>query len=84
MQVASGTYDLLQAMLENGNPNSITDAGVGVLCARTAVHGAHLNVKINAASLKNEEVKAKILKDALVVFEKSEARATDLLELIKL
>jgi glutamate formiminotransferase/formiminotetrahydrofolate cyclodeaminase len=84
MKVVSGNYDLLQAMLEKGNPNSITDAGVGVLCARAAVHGAYLNVQINTASLKDENTKSKILKDALSVFEKSEARATELLGLIKL
>jgi len=37
------------AMAEFGNPNSVSDAGVGALCARTAVEGAYLNVKINAA-----------------------------------
>jgi glutamate formiminotransferase/formiminotetrahydrofolate cyclodeaminase len=40
-------------MAENGNPNSVSDAGVGALCARSAVLGAFLNVKINAASLKD-------------------------------
>jgi glutamate formiminotransferase/formiminotetrahydrofolate cyclodeaminase len=41
-------------MAETGNPNSVSDAGVGALCARTAVEGAFLNVKINAAGLKDE------------------------------
>ena len=36
-------------MAEIGNPNSVSDAGVGALCARSAVYGAYLNVKINAA-----------------------------------
>ena len=51
-------------MAEIGNPNSVSDAGVGALCARSAVMGAHLNVKINAASLKDEAFKADILKQA--------------------
>lgn len=41
-------------MAEIGNPNSVTDAGVGALCARTAVRGALLNVKINAAGLEDK------------------------------
>lgn len=44
---------LLQAMAESGNPNSVTDAAVGALCVRSAVMGAYLNVKINAAGLKD-------------------------------
>ena len=64
MQKAFEAFEAINAMVEIGNPNSITDAGVGALCARSAVIGAGLNVKINAASLKDEEFKAKILADA--------------------
>ena len=64
MQKAFEAFEVINAMVEIGNPNSITDAGVGALCARSAVIGAGLNVKINAASLKDEEFKAKILADA--------------------
>ena len=41
------SMEVIKAMAEIGNPNSITDAGVGALCSRTAVLGAFLNVKIN-------------------------------------
>ena len=51
-------------MAEIGNPNSVTDAGVGVLCARTAVIGAHLNVKINATGLKDRVFADEILTKA--------------------
>jgi glutamate formiminotransferase/formiminotetrahydrofolate cyclodeaminase len=54
MQLAHDSMDVLKAMAETGNPNSVSDAGVGALCARTAVEGAFLNVKINAAGLKDE------------------------------
>ena len=47
METAYNSMEVMQAMAEIGNPNSITDAGVGALCARTAVIGAFLNVKIN-------------------------------------
>lgn len=46
-------FPLLQAMAEHGNPNSVSDAGVGALAARAAVLGARLNVRINAAGLKD-------------------------------
>jgi len=44
---AHQSFDIIEAMVEKGNPNSITDAGVGALCARAAVKGAVMNVKIN-------------------------------------
>ena len=54
MEVSHSSFELIKAMAETGNPNSVTDAGVGALCARTAVMGAHLNVKINAGDLKDK------------------------------
>ena len=51
-------------MAEIGNPNSISDAGVGALCARSAVIGAYMNVRINAAELKDEAFKKEILAKA--------------------
>jgi glutamate formiminotransferase/formiminotetrahydrofolate cyclodeaminase len=51
MQVAVASFDLLEAMAKNGNPASVSDAGVGALCARAAVRGAWLNVKINIPGL---------------------------------
>lgn len=55
MQTTMEAFSLIEAMARQGNPNSVSDAGVGALCARAAVLGALLNVKINAASLKNRE-----------------------------
>ncbi|MDE6010891.1 MAG: glutamate formimidoyltransferase [Muribaculaceae bacterium] len=53
MEAASEVFPLVKAMAEFGNPNSVTDAGVGALAARAAVRGAFLNVKINASGLKD-------------------------------
>ena len=53
METAAEVFALVRDMAENGNPASVTDAGVGALAARAAVRGAFLNVKINAAGLKN-------------------------------
>ncbi|MAW21015.1 MAG: glutamate formimidoyltransferase [Flavobacteriales bacterium] len=47
MEISYKSMEVMKAMAEFGNPNSVTDAGVGALCARTAVMGAFLNVKIN-------------------------------------
>ncbi|MDP4204855.1 MAG: glutamate formimidoyltransferase [Bacteroidota bacterium] len=55
MQEALNSMKVIKAMVEFGNPNSVTDAGVGALCARTAVAGAFLNVKINASSCDDKE-----------------------------
>jgi glutamate formiminotransferase/formiminotetrahydrofolate cyclodeaminase len=55
MQVAYESMEVIKAMAEIGNPNSVSDAGVGALCARTAVMGAYLNVRINTPDLKDRE-----------------------------
>jgi glutamate formiminotransferase/formiminotetrahydrofolate cyclodeaminase len=54
MQAAYGSLAVIKAMAETGNPNSVTDAGVAALCARSAVIGAFMNVKINASGYKNK------------------------------
>lgn len=54
MQVALNSLEVIKAMAETGNPNSVTDAGVGALCARSAVLGAYLNVRINASGLEDQ------------------------------
>ena len=76
MEVSHSSFELIKAMAEIGNPNSVTDAGVGALCARTAVIGAHLNVKINAVGLKDKDflegvlAKAKKLEEEAIAMEK--------------
>lgn len=67
MQAAYDTFDVLEAMASKGNPASVSDAGVGALAARSAVLGAHLNVRINAAGLKNREKAEEILSAASVI-----------------
>jgi len=55
---------LAKAMAEKGNPNSVSDAGVGALCARSAIMGAHLNVKINAGGVEDKKWMETILAEA--------------------
>ena len=54
MQTAYECFDLIEYMAKEGNPNSVSDAGVGALCIRSAIMGAYLNVQINAASVKED------------------------------
>ena len=75
MQVAYESMEVVKAMAEHGNPNSVSDAGVGALCARTAVMGAFLNVRINTPSLKDREfaedrlAKGKEIQDKTIAME---------------
>ncbi len=55
MTTAFNSMEIMKAMAEIGNPNSVTDAGVGALCARTSVIGAFLNVKINCADYEDKK-----------------------------
>lgn len=67
MQKSMEAFEVCRAMVEWGNPASVTDGGVGALAARSAVMGAHLNVKINASSLKDEAFKNEILAKAAAI-----------------
>jgi glutamate formiminotransferase/formiminotetrahydrofolate cyclodeaminase len=64
VQRSFDVFALCEAMVETGNPNSVTDAGVGALCAKAAVTGAYFNVRINAATLQDKEFAADIVKKA--------------------
>ncbi|HVS95946.1 MAG TPA: glutamate formimidoyltransferase [Puia sp.] len=61
MEVASASLEVIRAMAESGNPNSVSDAGVGALCVRAAVMGAFLNVKINAGGYADKAFVTNIL-----------------------
>ena len=64
MKAAVRVFPLVRAMAETGNPNSVSDAGVGALAARSAVLGACLNVKINAAGPKDREQAGALVAEA--------------------
>ena len=63
MKTAYQSMEVIKAMAETGNPNSITDAGVAALCARTAVLGAFMNVKINASGYNDKVYTESILNE---------------------
>ncbi|MGA1581690.1 MAG: glutamate formimidoyltransferase [Saprospiraceae bacterium] len=54
MTLSLQAFEIIEEMVHSGNPNSVTDAGVGALCARAAVHGAFMNVRINGADLDDQ------------------------------
>lgn len=67
MSLSLQSMDLIQAMAVEGNPNSVSDAGVGALCARTAVLGAWLNVRINAGACEDKQFVSKVLEEGAVM-----------------
>ena len=82
MQKSFEAMEIIKAMVETGNPNSVTDAGVGALCARSAVMGAFLNVKVNAAGLKDKMFVKDILKKGTGIEEGAKKLETELLALV--
>jgi glutamate formiminotransferase/formiminotetrahydrofolate cyclodeaminase len=82
MQAALNSMDVIKAMVEIGNPNSVTDAGVAALCARTAVLGAFMNVKINASGYKDKNFVTDIISKGNEIERKAIALETEIIELV--
>jgi glutamate formiminotransferase / formiminotetrahydrofolate cyclodeaminase len=82
MKKSMEVFDIIKAMVESGNPNSVTDAGVGALCARSAVIGAYLNVRVNASSIKDKAYVEDILGKGSEMVAKANAREEEILELV--
>jgi glutamate formiminotransferase/formiminotetrahydrofolate cyclodeaminase len=82
MERSFESFEVIRAMAEHGNPNSVSDAGVGALCARSAVIGANLNVKINAASLKDRKFADEILAKAAEIERKAIELETEILAIV--
>ena len=82
MKAAYECFEIVKAMAEIGNPNSVSDAGVGALAARSAVLGAELNVKINAAGLKDREAAEHLISQAAEIARRSIALEAEILEIV--
>lgn len=82
MRESVKVFDLAEAMARQGNPASVSDAGVGALAARAAVLGAYLNVRINAAGLKDREQADKLLKEAADIAATAIRRETEVLQVV--
>lgn len=83
MELCYGSMEVMKAMAEFGNPNSVTDAGVGALAARSGVFGAFLNVKINSASLDDKAFVAKTLSNGQKILEKTIVLEAEILAVVE-
>ena len=83
MQASFKVFELCKAMAEEGNPNSVSDAGVGVLAARAAVLGAGLNVKINASGLKDHETADKLVGEANELIKKANELEAEIMKIVE-
>ena len=82
METAFQSMEVMKAMLKDGLQNSLSDAGVGVLCARTAVIGAYFNVRINAKDIKDRTFAASILAKAAIIYKQTIAIENDTIAFI--
>jgi glutamate formiminotransferase/formiminotetrahydrofolate cyclodeaminase len=82
-QISLQSIEVMKAMAESGNPNSITDAGVGAMCARTAVLGAIMNVKINVGSYEDKTWTSKILEDCMEMEQRAQVLELEIRELVE-
>ena len=82
MKLSLASMTPIQKMAEIGNPNSVTDAGVGALAAKAAVMGAYLNVKINAVDLKDRKLAKLLLDEGKAIEEKAIELEKNILETV--
>ena len=81
MKAALEVFPIVKAMAQEGNPASVSDAGVGALAARSAVLGAQLNVRINAAGLEDRQAAERLCAEAAEIAKaalKAEAEVLDI------
>jgi glutamate formiminotransferase/formiminotetrahydrofolate cyclodeaminase len=83
MRTVYAAFELLRAMAEQGNPASASDAGVGVLCARTALRAAWLNVRTNALAIKDQRAIAGILQEGAQLEVEAERKERETLQIVE-
>ena len=82
MQLSFESMALIKTMAMEGNPNSVSDAGVGALCARSAVIGAFMNVRINASGLDDKKFVDEIISKGKLIEKQTIAAETEILSLV--
>ncbi len=82
MKVSLVSMELIEEMARNGNPNSVSDAGVGALCARSAVMGAFLNVKINVTGIEDQQFAQTMLSEGDAIQQKAMTLESQILEVV--
>jgi len=83
METATKSYQMLSEMAEKGNPNSISDVGVGALATRACLEGAALNVRINLGQLKDEKFKSALVEKVGKIRADSEAQFTKINQIVE-
>lgn len=83
MELSLQSFEVIREMAKTGNPNSVSDAGVGALCARSAVYGAYLNIRINAASYSDKTYTARLLIKAKELLEKAKEQEQEILCMVE-
>lgn len=83
MKKAYDCIETLEYMVKNGNPNSITDAGVGLLCIKTAVRGAYFNVMVNAKGLSDKAKASSFAEQARALLKQNHERIDKALEQVE-
>jgi glutamate formiminotransferase / formiminotetrahydrofolate cyclodeaminase len=83
MQKAYQSMDIISEMVEKGNPNSVTDAGVGALCARSAVIGAYLNVKVNSSGLDDKQYVNEILQQSQEIHDAAIKKEQEIIKMVE-
>jgi len=83
MEVAYKSLEVIKAMAETGNPNSVSDAGVGALAIRSCVKGAFLNVKINSGDLEDKDFIKEILEKGSEIERKTEEIEKEILKIVE-
>ncbi len=81
MKTAFQAFDVLKSMAEFGNPNSVSDAGVGALCIKAAIHGAFLNVKTNCMGFQDRSFVEGVLKEGEIILNDAKLLETEILEI---
>ena len=82
MQISYESMEVIKAMAAIGNPNSVSDAGVGALCARTAVMGAFMNVRINASGCNDNNFVENVLSRGLEIENNAIALETEIIKIV--
>ena len=82
MKVAYSGFDLIEEMVKEGNPNSVSDAGVGALAIRSAIYGAYMNVRINSVDLKDRTVADKLVAEAQEIYDMTAGREKHIIDAV--
>lgn len=83
MELTLATFEITKNMAEIGNPSSVTDAGVGALCARAAIRGAFLNVKVNASGLNDKDFVQDIIAKGQAIEDKAAALEAEIMKIVE-